>query len=113
MKCRVATVLSISGARVAGAICGYLASDSIGFRNTLGLLFGRAHLLALARGCGVYAADVQAKTADLLENENGKGLRKTWRQLSRVALSLHAHRWCGPEIRKLLDCLPAGFASIS
>jgi hypothetical protein len=29
-------------------------------------------------------------TVDLLENENGKGLRKTWRQLSRVALSLHA-----------------------
>lgn len=41
----------------AGIFCGQLASRSTSFRDALGIIFGRGHLLGLAGGIGIYEVD--------------------------------------------------------
>jgi parvulin-like peptidyl-prolyl isomerase len=48
----------IAIAAVAGIFCGELALRSVSFRDQLGVLCGRGHLLALIHGRGIYDADV-------------------------------------------------------
>src|SRR5437588_20489 len=57
MKSR-AIWISVAVAAVAGISCAELAIHSIIFRDKLGSLFGRGHLLALVHGRGIYQVDV-------------------------------------------------------
>ena len=64
MKRRLLITLSITGACVAGIVCGELLLRLPAFRNATGILFKRGHLLALAQGQGIYEADLRRALAE-------------------------------------------------
>jgi len=64
VKRRLLITLSITGACVAGIVCGELLLRSPAFRNATGNLFKRGHLLALAQGQGIYEADLRRALAE-------------------------------------------------
>jgi hypothetical protein len=51
----------------AGIFCGQLALRSIVCRDAIGVLFGHGHLLALARGHGIYEVDLKRARAEMSE----------------------------------------------
>lgn len=64
MKRGLLITLSITGACVAGIVCGELLLRLPAFRNATGILFKRGHLLALAQGKGIYEADLRRALAE-------------------------------------------------
>ena len=64
MKRRLLIALSITGACAAGVICGELLLRLPAFRDAIGILFKRGHLLALGQGQGIYEADLRRALAE-------------------------------------------------
>ncbi len=58
-------ILLLLTAAAAGIACGEWTCRLPGCRNLLGVLCGRGHLLALARGQGIYEADLERAVAEL------------------------------------------------
>jgi PPIC-type PPIASE domain len=50
---------------IAGIFCGHVVVSSVRCRDTLGLWFGRGHLLAIANRSGIYAADLDRDLAEI------------------------------------------------
>jgi parvulin-like peptidyl-prolyl isomerase len=65
MKRRLLITLSITGTCAAGVVCGELLLRLPAFRDAIGILLGRGHLLAFAQGEGIYEADLQRAVAEL------------------------------------------------
>ena len=64
MKRRLLITLSVTGACAAGVICGELLLRLPAFRDAIGILFKRGHLLALGQGQGIYEADLRRALAE-------------------------------------------------
>jgi hypothetical protein len=78
-----------AGACVAGVACGQLVTGSIIFRDAIGVLFGRGHLLALGQGRGIYEADVQRELWEMGNAAGGKAERSTGDLTERNAIISH------------------------
>ncbi len=94
--------LLLAGACVAGVAGAELILHSPHFRDALGILYGRGHLLAIAQGEGIYGADLWRALAELRyaagvgEKEHDEGEAEKRRILTRMiadstARSLAAH----------------------
>jgi hypothetical protein len=69
--------LALAGACAAGIVCGQLLLRSPHFRDAIGILCGRGHLLAIAQGEGIYEADLQRALAEF---RNATGVDEKDRQ---------------------------------
>jgi parvulin-like peptidyl-prolyl isomerase len=56
---RLFILLLLPGACLAGVVSAFSICGSIAGRDAIGMLFGRGHLLALARGRGIYEVDLE------------------------------------------------------
>jgi hypothetical protein len=58
MRRGAAVWISVAISAIVGICCAQLAARSVAFRDKLGTICGRGHLLALVHGHGIYQADV-------------------------------------------------------
>jgi len=65
MKRRWLISLSFAGACIASVACGQLVLHLPHFRDAVGIFCGRGHLLAIARGDGIYEADLRRAFSEL------------------------------------------------
>lgn len=65
MKRGLLISISLAGAYLAGVACAQLILHSSHFRDAVGIWCGRGHLLAIARGEGIYEADLRRALAEL------------------------------------------------
>jgi len=74
MKSILGPICAIAVACVLGLVCSELLCRSVGFRDTLGRVAGRGHLIAIANGRGFYESDLELHEAtaasDLVIAEN-------------------------------------------
>jgi foldase protein PrsA len=81
MRSKRFLLLLLAGACVAGIDCGQLIDRSPHFRNAIGILFGRGHLLAFTQGEGIYEADLRRALSEVRYatgvDEKARGTKNT------------------------------------
>ena len=115
MRRRLFILLLLPGACLAGLVSAFLIWASIAGRDAIGILFGRGHLLALARGRGIYEVDLERA---LSESRYANGANQKDRQdidecliLRRLVSNAEARslaaqeKVSGAEIERELDLL--------